>query len=178
MKYVDCPQCGNKIIDRTPLKCVYCGYDSTKVDNKQMLEILEAPARPSRENATITQTISLILALACTVAFLISLLYSKGTVIDNVFVESETNITPFRYVFGIGTVLCMSVFFSSARNFEKEMFDYTNEIRMIYDINQRILNGATLEDFDEVEQSRIIQYQTEKQNGLLNQKTSKYIYHK
>lgn len=178
MKYTDCPQCNNKIIDRTPLKCVYCGYDSTKEDVNQKLELLDPPARPSRENTTIIQAITLILALVSALAFLISFLYTNGTVVDNVIVENDHNLSTFRIVTGIIFMLTTVTFFSSSRNFEKEMLDYTNDIRMIYDINERIEHGARLDEFDELEQSLIIQNQANRQTDKLNQKTSKYIYYK
>lgn len=179
MKYTDCPQCSNKIIDRTPLKCVYCGYDSTKDDvHQKKLELLDPPPRPNRDNTTIIQAITILVCLGCAIAFLISLLYSKGTMVNNEFVENTSNLTTIRIVFGIGAILSGAVFFSTSQNFEKEMFDYTNEIRIIYDINQKILDGAIFEDFDEREQDYIIKYQSTKQSNMLNQNVSKYIYHK
>lgn len=177
MKYINCPQCNNKIIDRTPLKCLYCGYDSMNVSvEDERIELLEQPKRPSKENYTIIQSITLLISLVSAIAFLITFLLTKATVIDGVLVESTKDISTIRYILGIAAVLSFITFISSNRNFENEQKKYNQDLRMIKEINYKIELGAGYGDFDEDELAYIINAQELKKNQTLNQKspTSKY----
>lgn len=179
MKYINCPQCNNKIIDRNPLKCLYCGYDSSKIEEEK-LELLDPPTRPNKQSYVNVQTISLLVSMAGAIAFLITFLYTKTTVVDNVLVEVKTNMNTLRYILGIIAAIAFATFVSTTSNYEKEENNYRNKFRRIAEINKRIEKGAKLSDFDEADAATIMKAQKEKkaQQQTLNQQTSKYIYKK
>lgn len=179
MKYTNCPQCSNKIIDRTPLKCLYCGYDSSKVTiEEERIEPLNQPNRPNKDNYTIIQSITLLLSLISAIAFLISFLITKSTVIDGVLVETGGNLSTIRLVLGIVALLSFSTFVASYHNYDEEMTKYNNNLRRVKDINYRIENGANrYSDFDEEDLAFIMNMQELQKSSQLNQKTSsKYYY--
>lgn len=179
MKYVNCPQCNNKIIDRTPLKCLYCGYDSmTTTVDEERIEPLEQPKRPKRENYTIIQSITLLLCIASAIAFLITFLMTKATVVDGVLIEAASELSTLRVILGIVSVLSFVTFVSSIRNYEEEQKRYSRDVRRVKDINYKIECGATrLSDFDEDDMIFIMNMQEQRKNEMLNQKSSsKYYY--
>lgn len=178
MKYINCPQCNNKIIERSPLKCLYCGYDSTKI-MAEKLEPLDPPQRPNVKNYNLMQTLLLLVSAAGIIAFLITFLLNKATVVDNVLVESNNNLTTIRYILAITSALSFLTFISSNRTFESALNEYRQELRYVQELNKRIEAGATINDFDEADATYIMNAQEQKKlSQPLNQKTSKYYYNK
>lgn len=177
MKYIDCPQCKNKIIDRTPLKCLYCGYDSSKVEVVK-LEKVDAPKPPKRENYVLFQFLAIMVSLIGALVFLITLLSTHTTVIDGVLVENVGKTSTIRLIAGVITVVAFFTFLTTNRSYEQDTMIYNNEMRRISDINQKIEAGASLEDFDESDWAIIIKAQEEKKPKSLNQKYPSSIYYK
>lgn len=166
MKYVNCPLCNNKIIYRANLKCVYCGYDSRMtIIEEDRLTPLSQPQRPSKEKHTIIQTLMLLACLLSVIGFLLTFLFSKATVVDNVLIESASNVTTFRYVLGAIAVMCFISFMTSHSNYENALIKYNEDLRFIKDINRRIENGARRSDFDEAELAFIIMQEQKQQEA-------------
>ncbi len=178
MKYTDCPQCKNKIIDRSPLKCLYCGYDSSKVE-VQKLELIDIPKPPKRENYVVFQFLAIIVSLIGAIVFLITLISSHTTVVDEVLVETG-NFSTIRLIAGIITVVSFFTFLTTNRSYEQDEMMYNNEVRRISDINQKIESGATLEDFEESDWAIIVKAQEDKNKSKkpVNQKYPNSIYYK